>query len=420
MSQDDIISFLVALFIGALVGTERTLDKRRLGGRFLGLRSFILIAELGALGAWLARGLNSPWIFLTALLVIGALLGMSYWQQNKNADEFPGLITELAALVVFILSGVAVLGYNQLAVALGIVTTGLIALKETLHGLTNRLRSREFLAALQLLFATFLILPTVPNTYIDPWEALNPRKLWLLVILICTLSMFGYWATKIFGQRRGATFTGVFGGLVSSTAVTLNFARRSQKEPNVTESLAAGIFAAWLTMFIRIAVIASIINFAILGKIWLPLFMAALGPFGVMIYLGLKLRTRGKRAKETGSTVLQNPFELWSAIQFAALFAAVLLLSRWVQHVFNSEGVYLVTSLAAITDVDAITLSMAELQLNGTISQHVAGHALLLAGLVNTLSKYGLVLLFGNSKLRQLSTTVVITCLVLGAIGWVL
>lgn len=418
MSQEDIISFLVALFIGALVGTERTLDKRRSGSRFLGLRSFILIAELGALGAWLAKELASPWIFLTALIAVGSLLSLSYWQQNRKLDEFPGMITEFAALVVFLLSGTAVMGYHQLAVALGIVTTGLIALKETLNKITSRLRSREFLAALQLLFATFLILPTFPNKYIDPWEAINPRKLWLLVILICTLSMLGYLATRVFGQRRGATFTGIFGGLVSSTAVTLNFSRRSQKEADVSDSLAAGIYAAWLTMFIRMAVVASLINSTILTAIWLPLLMASLGPLGMMIYLEIKLRKRGKKIKDANSTLLQNPFELWSAIQFAALFAAVLLLSKWAQHVFNSEGIYLVTSLAAITDVDAITLSMAELELKGTISQHLAGHALLLAGLVNTVSKFGLVLLFGNSKLRKYSAIVVVACLVLGILGW--
>lgn len=256
------LAFATALFLGALIGIDRERKQRLEGEQAIGgLRTFMVLALVGALAAWLARTLASPWLFGAFGVAVAAVIVAGYVMRVSGAGASPGVTTEVAALATYLLGGVALLGRPEVAVALAIAITAALAWKEPLHGLVGRIETHELYAALQLLIATFIVLPVLPNRTVDPWHALNPREIWLLVILICALSFTGYVASRWLGPRRGILLTAVFGGLVSSTAVTLAFARRSREERESSHgALATGLVLAWTVMFLRIVVETAVVH----------------------------------------------------------------------------------------------------------------------------------------------------------------
>src|SRR5512142_2272737 len=250
-----------ALIVGALVGTERERTKTVSGHIGIGgVRTFILFALAGAVGAWLARTLGSPWVFVATVAAVGALAVAGYTAQTRLKPEAVGLTTEMAAIAVCLLGGACTAGYPQVALAAGIAVSAVLAYKESMHGLVAKLGPDDISAGVKLLAATFIVLPLLPSTAVDPWGVLKPRPLWTLVIVIAALSLVGYVATRALGPRRGTAVTGLSGGLVSSTAVTLAFAKQSRDEGGKTDdALAGGLLLAWSVMGVRIVVLAAIL-----------------------------------------------------------------------------------------------------------------------------------------------------------------
>ena len=266
MDQQQLIAvagdFAIAILLGALVGIER--EKRKAEeqepGHIAGLRTFTLLALLGAAAGFLSKNLSSPWILAAALLVVGAFIVAGYFVTARSSDGGKGLTTEIAAIVVFLLGAMVMFGARELAIALGVVTAPVLAYKQPLHGFVEKLGWDDVYAGVRLLIATFIALPLYPTSPIDPWGALNPYKLWLLVILISSLSLVGYVLTRWLGPARGTALTGLTGGLVSSTAVTLSFAREARDNPQSAASLACGILLAWAVMFLRVIVLVAVVN----------------------------------------------------------------------------------------------------------------------------------------------------------------
>ncbi|RIL00013.1 MAG: hypothetical protein DCC71_19365 [Proteobacteria bacterium] len=394
--------FAIALFIGALVGIEREKKQEAEPERGIGgLRTFILFAEAGAIAAWLSRATETPWIFVGAGALVAALViaGYAAWVRTHPGDV--GLTTEIAALVVYLLGGLTTYGQPEIAVALAITTSALLAWKEPLHGLVERIGRDDLYAGLKLLIATFIVLPVLPDRALDPWGALNPYRMWWLVILISGLSLLGYAASRWLGSGRGVPVTGLLGGLVSSTAVTLTFARRSREAPDdasFSAALAAGILAAWSVMFVRIGVTVAVLHAPLLGSLAIPL--AALAGVG-----GVAAAVAYRRADDAdgkaGEIALRNPFSLRSAMRFAALFAAVLLVAKIAEQHAGARGVYVVAALSGLTDVDAITLSMASGARGGGIAGATATAAIVIAALTNTAVKLGLVVALAGADLRR-------------------
>jgi uncharacterized membrane protein (DUF4010 family) len=384
-----------ALFIGALVGTERTHHQLERGEGFAGLRTFVIVAELGALAAWLGQKLASPLVVVAGLLGVSAF-GIVSHLADRNRGETGGATTELAAVVVYMLGAVAVVADARVAVALGIVTAGLLAAKNALHQAVERISGVELLATLRLLFASFVVLPLLPRTPIDPWNALNPHKLWLLVVLISAISMVGYVAVRAFGAARGTLLTGFFGGLVSSTAVTLTFARQSREPDAPVGALASAVLLAWTVMFARVIALVGALAPALLPRtaIALGVMGVACVGSGLIAFFG-----RGGGSVSGGHELpMKNPFRLLSAIKFAALFAAVLLVSRWTQLYLPDVGLYWVSLVAGSTDVDAVALSLLEL-VDTDVSETVLVRGLILAAASNTLVKLALMGALGTRPL---------------------
>lgn len=394
--------FLIALLIGALVGVEREKSQSASGHRTIaGLRTFILLAQLGSLAAWASMQYGGPALYAVALALVGFAVISGHVLESRVRPDAPGLSTEFAALTVFLLGGVVMYGHAEVAVALGILTSAVLAFKQPLHGLVARVATDDIYAVLKLLIASFIVLPLLPNRVVDPLGVLNPYLLWLLVILISGLSLVGYVAVRLLGAAHGTVVTGFAGGLASSTALTLGFARQSRIDPTSTgaDALAAGILTAWAVMFVRV-----IITIAIVNSDLLP---ATIKSFGALtLVTGLLaaffyLRGLRRRPVTTSGEVVSvsNPFNLVSAVQFALLFALVLVVVELTRQHAPEGGIYVVSAIAGLTDVNAITLSLAQ-QASDAAAFEVAARALGIAALANTLVKFLLVAMLGRGPLR--------------------
>lgn len=390
-------SFAIALLIGALVGIER--EKRKESSRhpsFAGLRTFILLAETGALSAWLTQQLQMPLIFGVALAGLLGLIAVAYILEKRADMSAVGLTTALAGVTVFLLGAAVMFGYTTVAVALAVLNTSILAFKDPLHGAIQKLGTEDIFAGLKLLIATFIVLPLLPHQAVDPWGVLNPYKLWLLVVLISALSLVGYVATRWLGSARGVAVTGLTGGLVSSTAVTLSMARESRSSAAAVrhDAYAAGILIAWVVMFLRVAGMVLILN--------PPLMRPMLWPFCVLLLInvaaaaGFYFRSlRHTGGEPVGQVDLKNPFSLWAATKFGLLFALVLLLVEFARRSLPVSGLVYVSILAGTTDVDAITLAMSS-QAGSSVLLPLAAQAVIVCALANTVSKAVLTAVLGS------------------------
>lgn len=389
-----LVEFGVALFVGALVGIER--ERRPPKDREVGgIRTFTLFALAGALAAWVTTSLATPWPLVAGVGAVTAIVVADRVAQGARTSD---LATHAAALAVCLLGGAAVLGFPELAIALGITVSALLAFKDPLHGFVARIGRDDLFAALKLLLAAFVVLPFLPDRAVDPWGAVNPRTTGLLAVLVSALSFAGYVAVRLLGAARGLAATGVFGGLVSSTAVTLGLSRRSRDDgsPAMQDALGAAVLLSWVVMNVRVVAIVAFVHRPLAGALWVP--MAALG--GGTLAVALVLLRRGRTGTPPESDVaLRNPFSLSEAVKFAVAFTAVVLLIELVRAYLPPHGVYAVAALAGATDVDAISLSLANLAARGQDSS--AAGAILCAALSNTVVKAGIACVAGSPALRR-------------------
>lgn len=406
--------FGTALLLGAMLGVEREKRIADDGFGIAGLRSFVLFAQAGAVAGYLSRTLAMPWIVPAVLLAIAAVVMVGYQAATRAQPRSLGLTTELAALITVLLGAMATSGHRELAIGLGVVTAALLAYKQPLHGLVGKIGWSDVLVGLRFLLAAFIVLPLLPPEPVDPWGAINLYKLWLLVLLISGLSLVGYVATRWLGSGHGIAITAASGGLVSSTAVTLALVKQSREPGGDARQLAGGILLAWGVMFGRVVVAAAIVDINLLRPLMLPFVLMLLVCAGFAWH---GLRARADAAAASADPVpLRNPFSLWAASKFGLLFAAVLLLLELGQHYLPRTGVYLIAALAGLTDVDAITLSMAQQTSAGAQTAAVAVGAIVIASLSNTLVKAGMAIGTGKGLARPVGVATA-AVLVAGGLG---
>ncbi|WP_435104435.1 MgtC/SapB family protein [Arhodomonas sp. AD133] len=377
----------LALAIGLLIGLERGWRQREQaeGSRLAGLRTFGLIGLMGGLVAILARE-HGGWLLAVGLLALTAIVLYGYGQTARHRGDY-GVTTEVAALVTFLLSALAASGYPAPAAAGAVVATGLLGLKDYLHGLLHRLDEMEMLGGLQLGLITLVVLPVLPNRGFGPWRVLNPHDLWLMVILISAIGFVGHFAVRLVGARRGLLMTGLFAGLASSTALTLALSRAGRGNAVLPGSLAAAVIIASTTMFPRVLVEVAVVNAGLLPRLWWP--MSLLTAVGVAGALALWIYERGAE-REGEAPVFARPFELGTAVKFAAVLAVIMLLAEAARRQLGDSGVYAVAVLSGLTDVDAITLSLSNMA-RSELSGAVAARGIVLASVTNTAVKAGLV-----------------------------
>lgn len=396
-------NFLIALSIGALIGIEREKKKDAEPSRSVGgIRTHILLALIGAASAWQSHALAMDWIFVVTLAVVGIAMVANNLRNSARSQDNPfGLLSEVAAFAACLLGGMVVVGNAALAVALAVATSAVLAYKQPLHGLVDRIGADDIYAGIKLLIASFIVLPLLPDETIDPWNALNPHSLWLLVILISALSLVGYAAVRWAGTTHGLVLTGITGGLVSSTAITLNFARNSrlQHEPAQTHAFSAGILLAWLVMFVRAFSLVAIVNAGMLRAIWIP--FCAMGAV-TAVFAGWHYRSSlaASAPVEQHAVAVANPFSLASAIRFGALFAVVLLVVKLAQEYAPGAGLYAVSALAGSVDIDPLVLSLAK-ESQGRMDPVQAGTAIVIGVMANTIVKCAMAAGLGAGAMRR-------------------
>lgn len=390
--------FAAALLIGALIGLEREFIYQRTGDAdFAGIRTFSLMALLGALAAFLSETYGII-LFLVvfaglALLVWGSYLGDIYRGHRE------GITTEVVGLTVPLLGAMVVWGQAELAAALSVITALILALKPALHGMARRMSSADLRATLEFALISAVILPILPNRAFGPYDVLNPFQIWLLVVLVSGIGFVGYGSIKILGAEQGIGLTGLLGGLVSSTATTVSFAGRSKASPGLSSLLVRGILIASTVMLVRIMALVAVVYPPVLSLVSIPL--GVMLAVSLALVLILWLRDRGSASELREEVTVSNPLRISTAISFAIAFTIVLVGVRAANEFFGDAGVYAASAITGLIDVDAITLSATELASFGQIARQVAGLAILLAALVNTAAKGVMAMTLGSLELRK-------------------
>jgi uncharacterized membrane protein (DUF4010 family) len=388
----------LALALGMLIGIEREFSQRREGEPlFAGSRTFALLALLGAISGYLALK-TSPLILLGGFIVVGALIVISYFL-SVRADGHLGTTTEVSALLTFCLGVIVALGELLVASITTIVIVTLLALKPGFKAFTGKISHEDIYATLKFAIITVVVLPFLPNRTFGPLDVFNPAETWLMVILVAGISLAGYVLVKIFGTQRSVPMIGLLGGLVSSTAVTVSFSQRSKQNAELSRVLALGAILASTTLFPRLLIEIAVVNAALLPKLIIP--------FTGMTLVGLVaiawLWRMERRREHTAEVQLTNPFSILPALKFAALFVAILFLSKAALDFAGTRALYFTAILAGLTDVDAITLTTARLA-RDSLATSTAAVAIVLATLSNTIMKGCIAWLFGAKLFsRQIS-----------------
>ena len=383
--------FLTSLAIGLLIGLER----ERSPAAKAGLRTFSLVALAGTLGALLSQKTGAPWMLGAGLLIMGGMMVASYLKDDETED--PGTTTIAAVVVCYALGAMVWFDLEQLAVTLAILTTALLYFKPELRGVSRSLTRLDLVSILQFAVLSFVILPILPNQDYGPYKALNPYQIWWMVVLISGLSLAGYAALRIAGQRHGTLLTGLFGGIASSTATTLAFSRHGRDNPALVGMAALVILMANWVVLVRLAVVVGVLQPGLLRPM-LTLFGGGAIAGLVMLYVFWR-RLVDKPAAPT--LEMKNPTEMRAAIGFGLLYAAVLFAAAWLSDLVGDQGLYAVALVSGLTDVDAITLSSLRLFGLGNLQENQVITTVLLAMLANIAFKTGLATSIGGVALAR-------------------
>jgi uncharacterized membrane protein (DUF4010 family) len=415
INQDLFLRFGAALLIGVLIGMQReyAYSSNKEGGLFAGARTFALMSLFGALAALLSDLFLTPWVFIGLVILLGVMIIVAYFISATERDEI-GLTTEVAALITMLIGGICYLHSLEVAAALGVVTTVLLAVKWELRQFVKVITQEDVFATLQFAVITAIVLPVLPNRTFGPLplDVLNPYQIWKMVVFISGINFLGYILVKVVGPKKGIGISGLLGGLASSTATTLSFSQRSHAQDGLDKPFAVAIIAGWVIMFLRVIVEVAVVNSRLLPYIWPA--MAAMGLSGLLYALYLYFSQTAIDEEELN---LSNPFELGPAIKFGLLYALILLVTKAAEVYIGEKGLYLTSFLAGLADVDAITLSLADLTKTGQgIALSTGKIAIILAAISNTAAKGVLVFSLGSRSLRRYIWPAMIIMLTIGLV----
>ena len=418
--------FLTSLAIGLLIGLER----ERTPSAKAGLRTFALVALFGTMSALLSAKLGSPWLLIAGLLAVAGMIIAAYLNSPSGHDRItdqerrsvdspppqsndkngsvppsdtrtiendPGTTTVIALLLCYALGAMIWYGLATLAVMLAIAVTALLYFKPELRGLSQRLTRRDLVAVLQFSVLTFIVLPILPDQNYGPYQAFNPHQAWLMVVLISGISLAGYTALHLVGTRYGAPLLGFLGGLVSSTATTLIYAKHSKGNQAMSYLAASVIVIASMVVLLRLLVVSAVVAYGTLPALLPVLAGGFLFGLAVALYNWRKMT----QATELYIPETSNPAELHTAIGFGLLYVVVLLGAAWMADIAGSRGLYVVALVSGLTDVDAITLSSLRLFNLGQLSEYQTVTAIALAFLSNLAFKFGMVVFIGGWSLAR-------------------
>lgn len=382
----------ISIFVGALIGLEREHSKTGNEKTMGGIRTFPLISLIGFLSA-LISNLVDKTLYFPFIAGIIILVSISYFITAKMGRI--GLTTEITSVITFILGSLIYWNYIILAAGISVLVTIILSLKFQLHSFVGKLNENDIYATLKFALITVIILPILPDKTIDPLDVVNLKLIWLLVILVSGISFIGYIILKFFGKEEGIPVTGLIGGLVSSTAVTFSFSKKSKDNPQLSNSYSTGILFATTLMYPRVLIVMVVLNNSLLNILWIPILILTLCGAILSFFLWEKAKSTKHENIE-----LTNPFELKSSLLFGFIFGIILFLSKGSQLYIGEGGIFIASLIGGLTSVDAIVLSIAQLS-NNILTIHNVLIATFIAIFSNTIFKTGIVYFTAAKEMRK-------------------
>lgn len=379
----------IALGLGLLVGLQREWAKPEAAG----IRTFGLITVLGTVCALLAQRYGG-WVLAGGMVALGGLMVVAHLRRERTPKNHPGATTEVAALLMFTVGALLPAGMTTEAVAIGGGVALLLHWKKPLHGFVERIGGTDIRAVFRLVLIALVVLPLLPDRSFGPYEVLNPFRIWLMVVLIVGISIGGYLISRYLGARAGSVVNGILGGLISSTATTVSYARRSKSAPETSALSAMVIIIASTVVFGRVAFEVAVVAPGILWKV-LPQF-ALMGLWMAMSAAGAFALAR---KEQVVAPEPKDPSNLAAAVIFGGLYALVLLAVAAAKEYLGDPGLYLVSAVSGLTEMDAITLSTAQLMTIERISVDTGWRMILVGALSNILFKGFVVAILGPARL---------------------
>ncbi|MGZ3798045.1 MAG: MgtC/SapB family protein [Pseudobdellovibrionaceae bacterium] len=384
--------FIISISLGLLVGLQREWAESPLGG----IRTFSLISLLGTTCALLAEE-YSAWIIVGGFTGSIFVMAMGQWKKKTPVAGHSSLVTEFGMLLMFVV-GVFI---HVKPIWIGVSLAGLVAVilqaKIELHKLAVRLSEKEIRAIMQFVLISLVIFPVLPNQYFGPLKVLNPHEIWLMVVLIVAISLTGYIAYKFLGEKAGTILGGVLGGIISSTATTINYAKQSKGAAIALSQNALVIIIAWTISYVRVfleAVLAS------------PRFQTVWAPLGIIFLVSLLSALWLWRKRLEGNTPgmpkQSNPTELKTALIFGVIYSIILLGVAFAKQYYGNSGLRFVAFLSGITDMDAITLSTSRLVAAEKISPSEGWPIIIIALMSNLLFKGGIAGFLGGKEFLKM------------------
>jgi uncharacterized membrane protein (DUF4010 family) len=379
----------IALGLGLLVGLQRESTASKLGG----VRTFPLITLFGAVCGLLASS-SGDWVIGLGLLAMAGLIALGKQAELKAEKPDTGMTTETAMLLMFAVGAYLIHGQRAVAIALGGAVAVLLHFKGELHEAVARLGALDLKAIMQLALISLVILPVLSNRTYGPYDVLNPRQIWWMVVLIVGINLGGYIVYKFWGANAGVVLGGILGGLISSTATTVSYAKRTRSTPHTANLAALVIVIASAVVYLRLQ-----LEIATVAPRFLPAAALPLSAMLVLLTVCAIVLWLHNRAEADEMPEQENPSELKAALLFGLLYAAVLFGVAAVKTQFGNRGLYVVAVLSGLTDVDAITLSTSQLVQTDRLSAAEGWKLILTASLANLGFKVGAVAVLGNRSL---------------------
>lgn len=396
MINNDILQILATAFgLGLLVGLQREKAESALAG----IRTFPLISLMGAMTGLVAQHFGG-WILASGFITLAIVILSAKFALFKSNQDL-GITTEVAALLMYIVGAYLTFGDATIAIVVGALTAVLLQMKDVLHDFVRKMGERDILAIMRFVAIALVILPILPNQNYGPFHVLNPYDIWRMVVLIVAISLMGYAAYKVFKDKAGTLLAGILGGLISSTATTVSYARNTKTLPETSSLAAIAIMLASTVSVIRVTLAFMVVSPSATSVIAPPL----LTLFAIMVVICVVLYF--SRSGETHTMPEpDNPAELTSAIVFGLLYGGIIFAVAAAKEMFGQQSLYLIAMISGLTDVDAITLSTGRLVEGQRLEAHTGWQLVMIAIMANLVFKWGAVAVLGNKVLLKKLTVI--------------
>lgn len=385
----------MAIGIGAIIGMQRehaALNEKVPG--FAGIRTFVFVVLLGFM-AGLTYYLLSPLVYFGILLSVAIVTGVSYWITAMKGDI--GATTEFTALIGFVLGTMAFLGIIELSLTITVLVVVFLSAKFKLHEIVGKITTDELYDFIRFVVLALLIFPFLPDETFGPYDVLNPREIGWVIILTSGLGLVGYILMKFLGAKKGILLSGIIGGLVSSTAVTWVFAKKSKENEALSHNCATAILAASSIMIIRVLIWTFIFNKSLFNELFFTIFLVFMAAIGITLFLYF---TKGKKEVFTAEIPQGKPLDLVGALVFGLIFTIILLVVSYANENLGERGILISSAIAGLSDIDAITISVSKLA-GVRLDLSIASIAVLIGTISNTLIKMGIGIWAGGPTLRR-------------------